>query len=119
MKLLRIAVFLFLICIVFVYFQFRKLTEDQGPLVDSLVLEIPKGASSQKVADILYNHRVIGNSLVFYHLVKLLYLLDPNKPNLRTHQTSFLVYRTSFSNLILIVLLYLIDSHIQTLVSLI
>ena len=58
MKLLHAAVILFLVCVAVVCFQFKKWTDDQGPLFDSVVVEIPKGASSQKVAGILFDNGV-------------------------------------------------------------
>lgn len=70
MKLLHAVVLVSLICVALIYFQFKKWTDGQGPLSESIVIEIPKGAASQKVADILFEHHVIVHPLMFRIFLK-------------------------------------------------
>lgn len=70
MKLLR-AVFLCLVVIaIAALFIIRERTAGSGPLSESVTVEISKGVSSQKAAQILFENKVISHPLLFRLLMK-------------------------------------------------
>lgn len=70
MKLLR-AVFLCLVVIaITALFIIRERTAGSGPLSESVTVEISKGVSSQKAAQILFENKVISHPLLFRLLMK-------------------------------------------------
>lgn len=70
MKILRYTSLLILVIgiaiVAFIYQQVNK----EGPLWESTTVDIERGSSSQKVADVLYENKVISNSFIFRLLMK-------------------------------------------------
>ena len=70
MKFFRYFIILGLIIAGVAIMQFKKWVVASGPLSDSVVVDINRGVSSQRVADILYNSGVIRHPLLFRVLMK-------------------------------------------------
>lgn len=64
-----VAIILIVICLLAV-FQFKARISEEGPLLESVTIDIERGASSQKVADILYRQKVIDSTLLFRLLIR-------------------------------------------------
>ena len=70
MKFFRYSIVFVLIIAVVAVMQFKKWVVENGPLSDSVMVEINRGVSSQRVADILYKQGVINHPLLFRLLMK-------------------------------------------------
>ena len=70
MKLLRNLLIIFCVGSVLVFFQLKKRVSENGPLSESVSVDIEKGSSSQRVADILLQQNVVDSALLFRLLIR-------------------------------------------------
>lgn len=70
MKLLRNLLIIFCVVSALVFFQLKKRVSESGPLSESVSVDIEKGLSSQKVAEVLSQQHVIDSALLFRLLIR-------------------------------------------------
>ena len=70
MKLLRNLLIIFCVVSALVFFQLKKRVSESGPLSESVSVDIEKGSSSQKVAEVLSQQHVIDSALLFRLLIR-------------------------------------------------
>ena len=63
-----VALFALFVCVIFTLFKLK--VNQAGGYTEPLIVEITQGTSSQKAADILYEHNIISSPLVFRLLLK-------------------------------------------------